>query len=204
MTPAFTRRRGGPGRLPWRTDDRQGQPVTIRVTVAHDATEYLAHMQRIVSETHYMLQCHYDPLPSVEAQRRLIDQLARSENSLSLVAYRPGAPKGFRVAGSATLLGGRSRRTQHVCSLGMGVDRTDWGRGLGGMLLDAALAWARTNPQLMRLGLQVFTDNHAARALYVSRGFDSEGEMHREVLVGGSFHPLEGMSLDVSRREGHA
>ena len=80
----------------------------------------------------------------------------------------------------------------------MGVDRTEWGLGLGGMMLDATIAWARANPILHRIGLQVFIDNEHALALYASRGFRDEGTMNDEVLIEGRYQPLRGMSLDVS------
>ena len=184
--------------LPWRTWDRSGRAVTIRPLVANDAVEYLRHTARIVKETPYMLQCEYDPLPPVEAQRRLIEQIARSANSQSLIAFRPGATQNLRIVGSITLLGGRSQRTRHVCSLGMGVDRAEWGQGIGGMLLDAALHWGRSHAFVVRIGLQVFTDNESAIHLYRSRGFVVEGTMERDVMLGDSYGTLEGMSLDVS------
>lgn len=183
--------------LPFRGLDRQGELVTIREAVVNDAVEYLAHMRRIVGETEFMLQCAYDPLPPVDVQRRLLGQLECSDNSIGLVAYRPNSDRGSHIVGSLTLLGGRSLRTRHNCTLGMGIDRSAWGRGLGGMLLDAAVAWARASPVLTRMGLQVFDDNHSALALYLGRGFEDEGTMQREVVVDGTSHHLVGMGLQV-------
>ena len=53
------------------------------------------------------------------------------------------------------------------------------GRGLGGMLLDALIARARTLPGLEQLTLCVVPENVAARQLYVSRGFQSFGTAPR-------------------------
>ncbi len=53
------------------------------------------------------------------------------------------------------------------------------GRGLGGDLLDACLAWARQQPDLHKLELEVWPHNERALRLYRSRGFVVEGYRHR-------------------------
>jgi putative acetyltransferase len=67
-------------------------------------------------------------------------------------------------------------RVHHVGSLGIGV-HPDWqGVGLGRVLMDALLDWAR-KPEtgLHRVELNVFSDNAAAIGLYESLGFTHEG-----------------------------
>jgi RimJ/RimL family protein N-acetyltransferase len=184
--------------IPWHARDERGEPVTLREATPDDALPYLHHMRRIVSETPFMLQCPADSLPSLGEQGHLFEQLARLDNSVSILAIRPARDVTRRVAGSLTCLGGRTRRTSHACSLGMGVDRSDWGLGIGGSLLDAALTWAARGRMLQRMSLQVFTANTKAHGLYLSRGFVEEGTLNGEVLVDGRFESLIGMAADIA------
>ena len=78
-----------------------------------------------------------------------------------------------RVAGSLTLE--RSGRDRGVAALGMLVVPEARGRGGGRALLDAGLAWARAEPGVRKVVLEVWVDNARAIALYASAGFGVEG-----------------------------
>lgn len=183
----------------WRGFDRAGEPLVIREGTPRDAPRLLEHMRVLVAETVFMLQCAADPLPDLADQRLLIEQLGRLENCLCLVACAGGASPGRApVIGNLTLLGGQSSRTRHLVTLGMGVRQSVCGRGIGGYLLQHATDWARANPEVLRISLQVYGGNEVARSLYRSRGFQEEGTMVGEVsLQPSGWEDLVGMSLDV-------
>lgn len=185
--------------LPWHTEDRVGDGLVVREATAQDASHYVDHLGALVEETHFMLQSPDDPLPDVQDQRALLEQFHRIPNCLCVVALRPG--RGLRrpdLAGSLTLLGGQTSRTRHVAQLGMGVRKQDWGRGVGGALMDAAVTWARANPVLRRVSLLVYDSNVTARRLYERKSFVSEGRLVREVKLGkGRYEDLLPMALDV-------
>ena len=135
---------------------------------------------------------------AVAEQRLLFDYFNRTPTCLSIVATRPSKALGRQpILGSLTLTGGRTSRTCHTVQLGMGVLKHAWGLGLGGCLLDGALTWARANPILSRVHLQVYEDNEPARRLYESRGFIEEGVMREEVLLTDRWVHLVGMSVDT-------
>jgi RimJ/RimL family protein N-acetyltransferase len=184
--------------LPHVTRDRHGEVYQIRVANGKHASEYLTHMGRICSETPYMLQSAVDPMPDVDEQSNVLEHLRIMNNSACMLALRPKREPGRRVAGSITFLGGRTVRTQHLCTLGMGVDKEDWGLGIGSILLDAGLTWAMENPLLRRITLKVFPDNAQARHLYLSRGFEEDGELLREVCLPDGYISLIGMNLCVA------
>jgi len=61
---------------------------------------------------------------------------------------------------------------------GMAVTADHRGHGVGGALLDAAVAWGR-EAALSKINCQVWPHNGAALALYRSRGFLVEGRLRR-------------------------
>lgn len=65
-----------------------------------------------------------------------------------------------------------------VAHLGMLVVEGWRGRGVGGALLDAAVAWAGT-AGAHKVALELWPHNDGARRLYASRGFVEEGYLRR-------------------------
>lgn len=184
--------------IPYRGVDGLGDPYTIVEAQGRHTNEYLAHLKRICAETPYMLQSPFDRLPKPEEQYKLLERFKSWDNTLCLLVVRLQRPRLWRVVGSITFLGGRTSRTTHTSTLGMGVDKGDWGQGLGSTLLDTGLEWARQNLGMQRIGLKVFEDNEVARRLYESRHFLREGILESEVDLGDHKVGLMAMGLDVS------
>jgi ribosomal protein S18 acetylase RimI-like enzyme len=67
--------------------------------------------------------------------------------------------------------------TSHRCLLGIGVHRDYRCQGLGQRLLDIALAWARAQPGLDWMDLEVLSHNEPALRLYQRAGFATIGEI---------------------------
>jgi RimJ/RimL family protein N-acetyltransferase len=69
--------------------------------------------------------------------------------------------------------------TSGVVELGMAVLDGWRGKGAGSALLEAAIEWARHQPAVHKLGLEVWPHNGAAIALYQRLGFEVEGRRRR-------------------------
>jgi ribosomal protein S18 acetylase RimI-like enzyme len=77
----------------------------------------------------------------------------------------------------------------------MGVHRLARRRGLGGVLIASALAWARSATSLEWIDLEVLSVNEPARALYRKRGFVQTGEIPDLLRIDGERHGYAYMSL---------
>lgn len=80
------------------------------------------------------------------------------------------------ICGHADLRARPERAARHRCMLGMGVHRDYRRQGLGGRLLDTALAWARAQGNIDWVDLEVIAGNLPARRLYERSGFVVLGE----------------------------
>lgn len=119
------------------------------------------------------------PFPSPEAVRAWIER--RGPDATSLVATIDGAVVG--AAGLERLQGRRG----HVGTIGMGVDDSWTGRGVGTALLGALVDLAERWLGLRRLELTVYADNERALRLYARFGFAVEGRMRAYALRDGVF-----------------
>lgn len=184
--------------LPWHGLDRQGDPIVLRLAERRDAIAWIEHLRRITSETAFMLQSQEDPLPTPAEQRSLIEEYAGRLGSIAILAARPGeAPGRQEILGTVTLASGRSRRTEHLAELSMGVGQAWWGRGIGDLLMRAVLTAARATPTLRRVSLLVFAENAGARHLYENYGFAIEGVLRRYVRWEAGTADLVAMALDT-------
>ncbi len=116
-----------------------------------------------------LLQLPYND--AAEWRVRLADSLKPGEPRLLLVAEVDG-----QVVGNGGLHPTSVQlRRRHAMGLGMAVNPSHWRRGVGRALMSAMLDWADNWAGVLRIELQVFTDNDAAIALYRSAGFVLEG-----------------------------
>jgi putative acetyltransferase len=123
-------------------------------------------------------------------RERLPKMLDPDGGSLLLVAELDG-----QVVGNAGLqpAGNRLRR-RHAMGLGMAVDPACWGRGVGSGLLAALLDWADRWAGVLRVELQVYTDNARAIALYRRHGFVVEGTHRAYALRDGAWADVHSMA----------
>ena len=180
-----------PLQLPWVGVDRTGEPLMLRLAELRDATAWVDHLRRITNETPWMLQSEDDPLPTPVELRQILEEYESRDGSVAICAVRPNeSPSRQQILGTITLANGRSRRNEHVAELSMGIGRQWWGRGLGTLLMDAALTWAIDSRIVRRVSLSVFSENVVARQLYERVGFLHEGVLKRYVRWDGRTEDL--------------
>ena len=68
---------------------------------------------------------------------------------------------------------------RHVATLGMAVEASWRGKGIGAALMTEALGWARA-AGVEKVSLEVYSTNVAAVTLYRKFGFVEEGRLHRQ------------------------
>ncbi len=121
------------------------------------------------------------PFPSAESWRKRLAEPA--EGVFSLVACAEN-----EVVGQLSLLTFPNRpRRRHAGQIGMAV-RDDWqGKAVGTALMQAAVDLADNWLNLMRLELEVYTDNAPALRLYKRFGFTIEGTLVRFAFREGCY-----------------
>jgi RimJ/RimL family protein N-acetyltransferase len=155
--------------------------VTIRTAGPGDAAALLRLKQRLDRETSFMLLEAAERNAAPDAVARQLGELARSGNSVVIVAETGG-----ELAGYVELAGGLFRRNQATAQVVIGVLAAASGRGIGAGLLRQARQWA-VRHGLHRLELTVMTHNHRAIELYRRMGFSVEGRRPECLLINGQF-----------------
>jgi RimJ/RimL family protein N-acetyltransferase len=110
----------------------------------------------------------------VEWTSRRRDAWCRTADHDDLGAWFLAEEDSARLAGYLAVI----RVGAEQAEFGMAVAAAHRGMGVGGALLDAAVAWCR-DAALSKITCQVWPHNGAALALYRSRGFLVEGRLRR-------------------------
>jgi putative acetyltransferase len=79
----------------------------------------------------------------------------------------------------------RARR-RHVATFGLAVKASERGKGVGSALVAAAVDVCDRWANIIRIELQVYTDNHAAIAIYQKHGFVIEGTGRQYAIRDGA------------------
>ena len=108
------------------------------------------------------------PYPSAEIWRKRLE--APPEHVFNLVAC-----DGDEIVGQLYLQTSPRPRRKHAGQIGMSVRDDYQGQGVGSALMQAAVDMADNWLNLLRLELEVFTDNEPAVRLYKKFGFVIEG-----------------------------
>jgi ribosomal protein S18 acetylase RimI-like enzyme len=104
---------------------------------------------------------------------------------------------GGAIAGHVDLRGRPEPASSHRTLLGMGVRHDLRRAGLGTRLVQEALAWARASG-FAWVDLEVLSQNHKARALYVRTGFVETGEVPDLYRIEGQSVGAVSMSLRLA------
>jgi len=150
-------------------EDREGTRVHIRRVERAEIPALLSLDQAIVREGRGVV-LHPDEVCEASTEANF-DRLERAgEEDAALL----GAFVGFRLVANAEVCRMDLMSIQHAGELTIGVHPKWQGRGIGRLMLTAALEWS-DSVGIERLELTVLADNHRAIQMYQSAGFVHEG-----------------------------
>ncbi len=128
-----------------------------------------------------LMQMPFTDAPTWHA--RLIEMCAPGSVDLPLAAEIAG-----EVVGSSGLhRAGPAQRRRHVMMIGISVAPRAQGLGVGTALMAAICDYADNWVGVLRLELNVYTDNEVALRLYRKFGFEIEGTMRGYALRDGRY-----------------
>lgn len=158
-----------------------GDQPRIQALDEHLADSFSEHFQRHRAESgrgerHFMPYGPEDPLgPTAPDLWRLNLTVDTPGWQRWFVATLDGADEHPRTVGHVDLKGDTISTGMHRCELGIGIERSYRGHGLGRRLMLHATEFARATGTIEWVDLKVFAHNAPARALYRALGFQEVG-----------------------------
>lgn len=111
--------------------------------------------------------------------RDKIESLSAMNNAAYLVLENDGA-----IVGHAIVEPHKLESTSHVVFLTIAIHEGHQGKGLGKVLMNHIIDWAKSHPKIEKFELQVRSTNERAIGLYQKLGFVEEGRKTKRVKYG--------------------
>lgn len=171
---------------------KNGKHVLIREAQVLDAEKLLKCIKTYIPQSEYVPKLEEEIKVTIEQEQEWIQSFLDSPNSILLLAEYEG-----EVIGNIDLTGSRRKIMEHTAVIGMGMILEWRNSGLGSSLLAAVIEWARKNPILELLWLQVYTDNQLGLALYEKMGFMDNGTIKNFFKKDGQYSHVKTMSFSL-------
>lgn len=172
---------------------KNGTQVVIRQAKVTDAQNLLSTFKTYIPQSEFIPKLESEiKLRTLEQQEKWIRNLISAKNSILLVAEIDN-----EIVGNVDLTGSSRKVMEHTAVVGMGMLK-DWrNTGLGTAMLTQAIRWAKENPVLELVWLQVYTDNVLGMSLYKKLGFVDNGVVKNFFKTEGRYYDNLTMSLEV-------
>ncbi|QED46936.1 GNAT family N-acetyltransferase [Cytobacillus dafuensis] len=165
---------------------KNGNKFVIRTALPEDADKVLAFIREIIIEAPYLLTTTAEFKVTIDQQKRFLQQVVKDNGKLAILAEYEG-----EIIGFLDFHNGGKQRIEHQGSFGMSVRKDFRNHGVGKALVSVLLAWAKENPLIERVCLEVFSENIQAISLYKNIGFLEEGLKRRAIkLSDQTYHDL--------------
>jgi len=168
--------------------------MVIRNVVASDAANYFK--LRVQSEEELPQFVGLSVERELAAGQEGISSLLSGYSTEGTIAL--GAFEGGQLLGALALSRKNSAKYRHKAFLwGMYIFPEYRGAGVAQALMQAAIAWAQEQPEIIAITLQVTLSNIRGQQFYKRFGFTIFGTEQRSLFAAGQFHGVHYMELEV-------
>ena len=177
---------------PKKVELKNGKIVLIRQATILDAERLLNCIKQYVPQSDYIPKYGHEITLTLRQEEDWINSFIINDNSLLLVVEFDN-----QIIGNIDLTGSRREIMEHTAVIGMGMLGEWQNVGLGTMLLSLTVDWAKQNPILELIWLQVYTANVSGMGLYHKMGFQENGVIKNFFKQDGSYFDNLTMSMSV-------
>lgn len=162
---------------------KDGRELIIRKAKIEDSEKLAEYMKAIPLETDFLTFGENELKITAEIEEKIISSIRSKDNSIMLLAIIDG-----EIAGNCTFRAGERKRVRHTGEFGITVRKPYWGLGIGSILMESLISWAKDTKIIRKINLRVRIDNQKAIKLYEKFGFEKEGILRREFMIDGEFY----------------
>lgn len=172
--------------------------ITLREATPKDAKQLLSIMNQLNTETPYLLVNQQSLTLNTTDMAKQIDYIYELDNQLILLAFNHD-----KLIGVSTVMGETDAPLKHIGEIGISILKDYWGYGLGTIMLEEIIFWAKEHQIIRRLEIKVQERNERAINLYKKLKFETEGIIRWGFLSEtGDFLDIVLMSLILDKKEG--
>lgn len=157
--------------------------VDIMEAKPNDAEELLKFLKTVGSESNYLLLDENGLDATVEQEQEYIRKANASITTKHFLAKTNG-----KIIGNCGINGSDRKKIKHNVNLGISILKEYWDKGLGTILLEHVVNYARITGKIKNIYLEVREDNLYAIKLYEKIGFKRIAMIPDKLYVNGKYH----------------
>ena len=171
---------------------RNNRILVIREAGVEDAAAVLDYVHGVSDESDYLTFGPGEFEHTLAEEEEFLRNFHESYNQIMLLGMLDD-----EIVSVLSFSAGRRPRVRHFGEFGLSVRKAYWGLGIGALVLDALIVWARATGVITKINLSVRTDNARAIALYERKGFTIEGTIHRAIFMDDQYYDNYWMGLEL-------
>ncbi len=171
---------------------KNGCVLLIREVAVEDARAVLDYVHEISGESDFLSFGPGEFELTEPEEQEFIGKCLASDNQLFILGSIDDT-----IVAMLNFSAGRRPRVRHSGEFSMSVRKQYWGLGIGSLMLDTLIDWARSTQIVKKINLRVRTDNQRAILLYERKGFVIEGTIRKEILLDGKYFDHHWMGLEL-------
>ncbi len=162
---------------------KNGDTLLIRTVKKTDAKELIHYVNQVAGESDFLTFGKGEFKKTIREEEKIIQEHVKAENMIFLVAEIDK-----KIVGILNANGKNKFRVRHIAEFGITVQKKYWRMGIGSILIQSMLDWAKSSKVIRKLNLVVMSHNKPAIALYKKIGFKEEGRLRRDNYINGKFY----------------
>lgn len=174
---------------------RDDAEVLLRSPEVDEASKLLKYLDAVRKETNGILCSPEDTIPSLEEEKAWV----RGKRACTVGTHIAADVDGT-IVGLAGIDQPKFVRQHHIGSVGISIRKAWCDRGLGTRMMRELIEYARREPALEILTLNVLSTNTRAHAVYRKVGFKDDGRLPGRIKLNGEYVDLCEMSLPVNEK----
>jgi len=152
---------------------KSGSSIKIRVPKLDEAQK-LADLKRSYIKNTTTIPLELEEYPNdLKHELNLITDYIQSPNSILLVAEFNN-----ELIGNIDLTGSKRAKMFHTAMIGMGIKEKWRNQGLGRILIESVIDWAKKHSAIELIWLEVYASNELGFNLYKKTGFKVSGRIN--------------------------
>lgn len=172
-----------------RENDEAPIEIVVRPAINCDARAILGLLQQVGRETDYLVTGPKGSSYTIDQQRQLLEEYQKAPRSILLVAEVDD-----QLVGIANVSALDQNRQSHVAEVGVALVQEYWGYGVGSILVEETIRFAR-HSSIEVLTLEVVAQNQRAIGLYEKFGFELTGRHSKRLKVEYAYYDTHTMEL---------
>ncbi len=145
---------------------KDGRTAVLRAPCEADAAPMVDWLRQTAGETDFILRVPEEVTMTEEQEAAFFHRLNASPYDMMIVCEVDG-----ELAGNCHLSFHNKIKTQHRCSVAIGLTQKFWNLGIGTAMFREMIRVAKEQPGMLQMELEFIEGNSRARALYEKMGF---------------------------------